>query len=110
MSATNWSKPIDWPTVSRRAAGRRRYNSRRTSRVLHRRFQASQLLEEVGYPLKRGWQSELARRLGVHRSTICRDFAPFNEAFRLGITVQEVETLRRETARLERRRRRGQRW
>ena len=108
MSATNdWGNESDSLRVSKRAKGRDRYNARRSRAAMFRLWQASKLLEEVGYLSKRGWQSELARRLGVHRSTICRDFSVFLESFRLGIAIEKVHEYRRLTARLDRRRRLG---
>ena len=79
MSATNWSEPADAMTVSKRAKARDWYNARRTASADWRRHEAGKLLREVGYPATSGWQADLARRLGVHRSTICRDFAPYKK-------------------------------
>jgi hypothetical protein len=66
---------IDWPTrvsddeAARRATGRRQYNARRTTAAWERR-------RIVAYHLLCGArQSDVARLLGVHRSTICRDLA-----------------------------------
>ncbi len=64
---TWWSEPTDPDTVARRAAGRRHYNSVRTLLATLRRHEVADLL------LAGVSQSEIARRLGVHRSTICRD-------------------------------------
>ncbi len=79
MSATDWSETVDAMTVSKRAKGRDWYNARRTASADWRRHEAGKLLREVGYPAASGWQADLARRLGVHRSTICRDFAPYKK-------------------------------
>ena len=133
MSATNWTPEYDPLKVSKRAKGRDRYNAWRAAVADSRRCEAGKLLGEVGYPLRRGWQSRLARRLGVHRSTICRDFAPFKklpsysaaiakyemlgqpliaEVFRVArqIEIEEFEEFRRLGWRLDRRQRLGLRW
>jgi len=68
-----WSDRTDPDTVARRAAGRRHYNSVRTFRATLRR-------REVAALLVRGLsQAEIARVLGVHRSTVCRDVAALCE-------------------------------
>ena len=107
MSATNWSAFDDPLMVSKRAAGRRRYNKRRQCAAHWRQWKCSQLLEEVGYPLRWGWQSELARRVGVSRATICRDFKLVDEAFRRGTSVETEEYYRRVRATFERQERRA---
>lgn len=68
----NWSKPTDFEAVCRRAAGRRRYHAERQAEAQER----FKMVLSVTFPPeghKRGTQAELARALGVHRSTICRD-------------------------------------
>lgn len=107
MSATNWSAFNDPLTVSKRAAGRNRYNRRRQREALLRRWKCSQWLEEVGYPLRRGWQSELARRTGVSRATICRDFQLVTDALLRGTSVEQEEYYRRLTGKLNRRKSRA---
>jgi hypothetical protein len=73
--------------VARRAAGRTRHNLARQFRAAERRVNVLRLFHELrggylmsehaAYPLGGllGWgiQAEIARRLGVHRSTVCRD-------------------------------------
>ena len=133
MSATNWAPEADSLRIQKRAKGRDRYNAWRGAVADWRRFEAGKLLGEVGYPLRRGWQSRLARRLGVNRSTICRDFAPYKklapystaiakyemlgqpliaEVLRLEMQfeIDEFEECRRLGWRLDRRRRLGLRW
>ena len=133
MSATNWGQETDFLSISKRAKGRDRYNARRNARAGWRRYEASKLLEEVGYPLRRGWQSDLARRLGVNRSTICRDFVPYKkigpwclaivhckkggqwrlaDLFRaeMAFEILKIEDTRRLGWRLDRRQRLGLRW
>lgn len=110
MSATNWDQETDFLIVSKRAKGRDRYNAQRSASAEWRRYEASKLLEVVGFPLRWGWQSDLARRLGVHRSTICRDFISLKRAAQLDITVEEFEADRRLGWRLDRWRRLGLRW
>jgi IS30 family transposase len=59
--------PLD--QVARRAGGRRHYNAVRRLRAVQRKVQVAQLYRE-GLS-----QHEIARRLGVHPSTISRDLA-----------------------------------
>jgi DNA-binding MarR family transcriptional regulator len=68
----NWSAATDWATVCRRASARRRRNSLRAFRAAQRRVQVVELLIELG-GLQRGVQSEIAHRLGVHKSVISKD-------------------------------------
>lgn len=72
----NWSTPTDWDTVIRRAGGRRHYNSVRRVRAQLRRLRIARWLgDPENWPLllRRGWQKELARRLGVSQATVSRD-------------------------------------
>ena len=134
MSEANWAPEFDSLKVQKRAKGRDRYNAQRGGAALHRRCNAWKLAANVGYPFRRGWQSELARRLGVHRSTICRDFAPFKAVgmswcalitrfeeegrwlfaelarIRYGQEIRKLEAYRRLDWRLNRRRRLGLPW
>ena len=74
MSATkgkHWSDWTDPVTVAKRAYGRRLLNYRRGRRVRSRLYQVAKVLAELGF--QRGLQAEIARQLGVNRSTICRD-------------------------------------
>ena len=67
-----WSAPTDLDSVCKRAAGRRRYNAKRQAEARDR-FKI--VLEAILPPegRKRGTQAQLARDLGVHPATICRD-------------------------------------
>ena len=69
-----WSASTDWETVCRRASWRRYYNSVRRVRALLRCAEVARLLRVQG-GLDHGAQARLARRLGVSRSTVCRDVA-----------------------------------
>jgi hypothetical protein len=70
--SNNWSVPTTPDVVNRRAGGRRHYNRWRQTLALIRRTKVSRLL--VRYPfLPRGTVTAIARQLGVHPSTICRD-------------------------------------
>lgn len=72
MSAA-WSAPTTPEAASRRAGGRRAYNSRRQFARTRRRAEVMRLVSCQGTFFRRGFQSELARKLGVSRATICRD-------------------------------------
>lgn len=67
-----WSAPTDLDSVCKRAAGRRRYNAKRQAEA---RDRFKLVLEAILPPegRKRGTQAQLARALGVHRSTVSRD-------------------------------------
>lgn len=92
MRATNWGAETDPETVWLRAGGRRRYNTRRRRIALARVGQIIQLLGETGF--HRGYQSEIARRLGVTRSTICRDMQ-FLRRLEQGWTLEHIYEVRR---------------
>jgi len=74
----------------RRAAGRRAYNFRRQFGAAERQIEVARLLRELGF----GWgiQSQIAMRLGVHRSTITRDlrkiFPPLDPEVGEGVQCQ----------------------
>jgi len=74
--SNTWSDWTDPETVARRAGGRRHYNAMRRFRATFRRFEVARLLRQG---LR---QVDIARRLGVHRSTICRDVAALYEMAR----------------------------
>jgi hypothetical protein len=84
MRATNWSAPTDPDVVNRRAGGRRRYNAWRAFRAEYRRTQVAALLDVKGGMSVRGTQAEIARRLDVNRSTICRDLALLHKRLFVG--------------------------
>jgi hypothetical protein len=70
--SNNWSFPTSNSEAYRRAGGRRHYNHWRQTLALIRRTKVSRLLRR--YPLfQRGTVTGIARELGVHPSTICRD-------------------------------------
>lgn len=75
MWATNWTDRTDSQTAARRAGGRRSYNRWRHTCSIVRLGAVVKELKKIGFV--RGFQSEIARRLGVHRSTISRDFKKF---------------------------------
>lgn len=70
----NWSAQTDFDVVCKRAAGRRSYNAKRRAEARERYLQVVEAIMPTG-GRKRGTQAQLARVLGVHRSTICRDVA-----------------------------------
>ena len=77
MSA-NWTERTDFDSVCRRAAGRRRYNVKRRAEARERyKLVVQAIVPPDGR--RRGWQTRLARALGVHRSTICRDVAKWRQ-------------------------------
>lgn len=67
----NWI-PTTQAEVIARARGRRRYNSERHDRGIIRRAEMMRLFVEYGGG--RGTLARIARELGVHPSTITRDF------------------------------------
>ena len=69
MSKREWQHRTSAEEAARRAGGRRLYNDLRKLAALMRGL-------EVGRLAARGYrQSEIARQLHVHRSTVCRDVA-----------------------------------
>lgn len=70
----SWSAKTDFDVVCKRAAGRRRYNAKRRAEARERYLQVVEAIMPTG-GRERGTQAQLARALGVHRSTICRDVA-----------------------------------
>ena len=67
----SWSKLTDADTAARRAGGRTHYNRKRQWEATKRRGEVLRLV--AINRLERGSQAEMARQLGVHRSTITRD-------------------------------------
>lgn len=89
-----WRVPTTDSEAHRRAGGRRRYNA-------ERQRQAKQRLEKVLNLRADGLtQAEIARRLGVHRSTVSRDLKPFKtwppsrKYYRYGYTADYDSTRR----------------
>src|SRR4051812_44740450 len=76
-----WSLPTSPDVAAKRAGGRRRHNAQRQAAAWERRRQIVLLIPETGWP-KWGSTTELARRLGVNRSTIVRDLAALRRRFR----------------------------
>jgi hypothetical protein len=70
-SQSSWSAPTTNDEVHRRVSGRRLYNSVRHAQAMVRAGEVIRLLNERGFG--RGVQAQIARDLGVHRSTISRD-------------------------------------
>jgi hypothetical protein len=70
-SQSSWSAPTSTDEAHARAAGRRLYNSVRHAEAMVRAGEVIRLLNERGFG--RGVQAQIARDLGVHRSTISRD-------------------------------------
>ena len=69
-----WRSPAPWETVCRRASGRRHYNAWRKLKAAMRRREVERLMAAEGAGLFAwGAQAEIARQLGVHRSTVSRD-------------------------------------
>src|SRR5580698_6705802 len=68
---TWWSDPVSDDEANRRAAGRRQYNLTRKLDSWHRVQRVIELLQDRG--LGYGVRTQIARELGVHRSTITRD-------------------------------------
>ncbi len=93
MTVERWKWPLrtDPATAHLRAGGRRRYNAWRQLKAAYRRAEILRLAVEkygvfpgfgvpakvarmgVTLPTDRGIISKIARELGVHRSTVCRD-------------------------------------
>jgi hypothetical protein len=61
--------------IYRRAGARRHYNAIRRLKQAARRAEVVRLLSCQGALFRRSIQTELARKLNVSRSTICRDVA-----------------------------------
>jgi hypothetical protein len=76
MTREQWHQPTDWNTVCARAAGRRKYNEWQRKFVNERREYVWTRLVAGGLD-RWGLLSEIARDLGVHRSTIWRDKKAF---------------------------------
>lgn len=74
MRNNPWSEHRPADEVHRRAGGRRAYNRLRQIRAAERRLRIAHRLIHAG-GLHHGLQANIARDLGVHRSTVCRDIA-----------------------------------
>jgi len=74
--ATSWSKLTTHSEAARRAGGRRRINAVRHWDVIQRRAKVFKTVSERGLAgFDRGVRAQIARELGVSRSTISRDVA-----------------------------------
>ncbi len=71
-SQSNWNNQKSFSEICRRAGGRRAHNLRRKLIAAHRLRALVVIIKELN--LEWGWQTKAASRLGVDRSTICRDF------------------------------------
>lgn len=75
--AQTWSSPTSPEQAYRRAGGRRHYNAKRSEAAFRRRMEVFSALYGSGRTgsrvLRHGDRAELARTLGVSRSTVCRD-------------------------------------
>jgi hypothetical protein len=103
-----WNPATSHDQAARRAAGRARYNRRRQFKAAIRRKKIVDIWEErvdgSGWSIfSRGSQTELAKMLGVNRSTICRDLKVIMARNRLvacptcdrALSIQRVEELER---------------
>jgi DNA-binding CsgD family transcriptional regulator len=74
MTKRDWHRRTTPEQAARRAGGRRHYNQIRALQALVRGLEVARLAA-LGYR-----QAEIARQLGVHRSTVCRDVAKLLDA------------------------------
>jgi hypothetical protein len=82
MSDKHATSGLSWDEICRRASGRRQYNSVRQFRADYRLVKVVELLHQTGF--RRGYQTKIAKVLGVSRSTICRDFRRLYYRWRFG--------------------------
>ena len=74
MDARQWRQPTSDEAAWRRASGRRHVNAWRKFKAVVRQREVARLLLADGRSMfDRGVQSDIAKRLGVHRSTVHRD-------------------------------------
>src|SRR5690349_13236417 len=73
-----WGAPVPPAVAYRRAGGRRRWNAQRRRVRDERRARIAELVLASERPcvatFRQGWATQLARRFGVHPTTIGRDF------------------------------------
>lgn len=87
----SWSAQTEFKTVCKRAAGRRRYNAKRQAEARERfKIVLAMTLPPAGRI--HGSQAQLARELGVHRSTICRDVAKWKHT--LAQAIRHLQNLK----------------
>src|ERR1700683_1124237 len=103
-----WSDPVSTDEAHARAAGRRLYNGVRHAQAMVRAGEVIRLLNERGFG--RGVQAQIARELGVHRSTVSRDvmraLSPDGQPCRTcgrEMTYKQWERLNKERATQQRR-------
>jgi hypothetical protein len=73
-NSVEWRQPVDDQAASKRAGGRRHYNRVRQLRAHLRLGRIVRLLVKLkATGTEWGVRSEIARRLGVSRATVCRD-------------------------------------
>ena len=106
-SHSTWSAPVSDHEAHARSAGRNRYNSQRTFDAMMRSAQVIRMLRERG--CGRGVKAQIARELGVARSTISRDvmraLSPTSQPCRTcqrPMSVKHWERLNKERATQER--------
>ncbi len=80
---TNQSATNSRPTAKNIGfyGGRARFNVRRQAAAQQRRVRVAKLMTSASLH-RLGWQTEIARQLGVHRSTICRDVRLIRKSWR----------------------------
>lgn len=72
MNRNSWTAKAPYNEVSKRAAGRKRYNERRQMLAGIRRILLLELMAAPDF-MARGWQTKAAEVLKVNRGTISRD-------------------------------------
>lgn len=94
MPNTTWTNATSQQRAYRRAGGRRRYNATRQFMATVRLGMLVKIIKELDFCW--GWQSEAARRLGVNRSTICRDHRKLQKLCKTRDVVIEGNAAKRE--------------
>ncbi len=100
MNRSEWNRPTAPAEAYARAAGRRKHNAERRRQRDRRLAELQALLDEARestlYDREHGLYAALARRLGVHRSTIRRDMRALRQVtgdrweFRTGMPYDPV--------------------
>ncbi|HEY5387699.1 MAG TPA: hypothetical protein VIL79_07330 [Thermoleophilia bacterium] len=88
MSNNGWGETVPADVAARRAGGRRRYHATRHLARELRRQQVVELWQVYG--LEHGAQAAIARALGVHRSTVCRDTAAILAAVNVAAGLRDL--------------------
>src|SRR5262245_45182171 len=91
MRATNWSISTDNATAYKRAGGRRQYNALHQAGAGLRLAQIAELFKEQSLLAATEWgiRSEIARKFGVSRATICRDMQHLVRILRHGVDCDQ---------------------